>query len=366
MENVIEAAIAAIENKENDSEILAAKTPKAHIENGCGYVFEEKAESVAAAMKAARLDWNVISKPLYYDNPVTNEKDIVSGRFANVREDTGKVLGVVSDRYGIVSNAMGFEVVDLMMHAGEAHNQISIETAGCLRGGAEVFISAKFPNKYRINTHDDDGGIDDYILFRNTHDGSGTVMVLFTPIKVICQNTLSAAMKKAKNKVSFRHTSYVGDRLSLVDANSRQNMFNILALHEDFKKEFEENMQYLREKKLPQGFSDKDIIAFVSKVVCDEAQQKVIADANFSVDLVSKDLLSTQKRNVIKRVADTIESGIGQQYDRGTAAWLWNGVTCYSQNVKDWHGDAEKKFSSITDGPAQDMSVKAHSIVMAM
>ena len=124
-------------------------------------------------------------------------ENIVPTHKATMIEESNQYINVVGDGYGVIQNSKAFEFIDLMTSGTIGGEQTPIiETAGILNDGARMYVTAKMPGKFFVNG-DDSEGIDDYILFTNTHDGSGAVMALFTPIRVICQNTLNAAIRGA-------------------------------------------------------------------------------------------------------------------------------------------------------------------------
>ena len=153
------------------------------------------------------------------------QENIVDTHCATMIEENNHFLSVVGSKYGVVQNSKAFEFIDLMTSGTLGAEQTPvIETAGILNDGARMYVTAKMPGKFFIDGDDGDG-IDDYILFTNTHDGSGAVMALFTPIRVICQNTLNAAIRGAQNKVAFKHTLNVNDKLEFT---REENMHFIL------------------------------------------------------------------------------------------------------------------------------------------
>lgn len=119
------------------------------------------------ALKLAGLDWKVVQEPL-----ITGAGDMVDGYKANVRNTDNRVLGVVGDRYRIVQNEEAFAFTDDLLGYG-----VRYETAGSLQGGKKVWMLAHMPQEYIIvGEH-----ISPYLLFSNSHDGSGAVKVAITP-----------------------------------------------------------------------------------------------------------------------------------------------------------------------------------------
>ena len=156
------------------------------------------APTSADALRYAGLDWTVESK----DIQLCGGKKI-PGYHANVRSTDGSVLGVVGDRYKIVQNVDAFSFTDGIIGEGAVY-----ETAGALNGGRTVWMLAKLD---QMNLAGDE--TDNYLCFANTHDGSGSVKVCITPIRVVCNNTLNAALHTAKRKFSMRHTTNIDKRI---------------------------------------------------------------------------------------------------------------------------------------------------------
>lgn len=185
--------------------------------HGLGIIIEE-APTSDEAIKIAGLDWNVIQRPVY------TSTGIIPGFKANIRETDEKFLGLVTDRYRIVQNREAFEFTDSLLGEG-----VKYETAGSLASGKRVWMLAKMETATIT-----DEKVDPYLVFTNNHDGNGAIRVAITPVRVVCQNTLNLAMKRASRHWSAVHT---GDMQSkLVEA--RNTLLNakeyMTALEEEF------------------------------------------------------------------------------------------------------------------------------------
>ncbi len=152
----------------------------------------------ARALHCAGLDWTVESR----DIQLCDGK-IIPGYHANVRSTDGTVLGVVGDRYKIVQNVDAFSFTDGIIGEGAVY-----ETAGALNGGRKVWLLAKLE---QMNLGGDEAH--NYLCFANTHDGSGSVKVCITPVRVVCNNTLNMALQGAKRSFSMRHTTNIDKRI---------------------------------------------------------------------------------------------------------------------------------------------------------
>lgn len=157
-----------------------------------------EAPTSADALRHSGLDWTVESR----DIQLCGGKKI-PGYHANVRSTDNAVLGVVGERYKIVQNTDAFSFTDGIIGEGARY-----ETAGSLNGGRTVWMLAKLD---QMKLAGDD--TDNYLCFANTHDGSGSVKVCITPVRVVCNNTLNLALSGAKRKFSMRHTTNVGTRI---------------------------------------------------------------------------------------------------------------------------------------------------------
>jgi hypothetical protein len=223
-----------------------------------------------------------------------------------------------------------------------------IETAGILNDGARMYVTAKMPGKFFIGGDDSDG-IDDYILFTNTHDGSGAVMALFTPIRVICQNTLNAAIRGAVNKVAFKHTKNVGDKLEFTKEENIHFIMSILNRHKIFKEEFVNQLTHLKSQKI----TDADALTFATYVMSGNKGMENIKLLNSNNrDIWGIDEISTRTKNQIVALRDTIESGVGQSQFRGTKLWLYNGLTSYMNNTRTYKSEEDKMDSILLGGDA--------------
>ena len=153
------------------------------------------------ALELAGLDWTVEQRPIFIESsPFTQ----IPGYVANVRDKDNKVLGVVTPRYKVVQNAEAFEFTDNLIGG-----DVKYVTAGSLKEGRRVWMLAQLP---RTRILGDD--VDPYICFSNSHDGTGTVKVCMTPIRVVCNNTLNLALESAKRCWSTRHMGNIESKLN--------------------------------------------------------------------------------------------------------------------------------------------------------
>lgn len=124
----------------------------------------------------------------------------IPGKVAIVRDDTDSVLSVMSDSYAIIQNEYCFAFADALVGEGSA----SYATAGSIGGGKKVFLQAELDGSFFVGGRSDEE-VKRLLLFGNSHDGSTAQFALCTPIRVVCQNTLNAALSGAKNMFKVYH-----------------------------------------------------------------------------------------------------------------------------------------------------------------
>lgn len=170
--------------------------------HGLGTMVQE-APTSEDALHIAELDWRVEQTPVFTDAGIE-----IPGYKANRRNTDGSILGIVSDRYRIVQNTEAFEFTDAIV--GETEDGVvKYETAGSLCGGKRIWLLAKMPTKKVL---DDD--VEPYMFFSNSHDGTGSIKVGMTPVRIVCANTLAIALNTAKRQWSTKH---VGDMQSKLE-----------------------------------------------------------------------------------------------------------------------------------------------------
>jgi phage/plasmid-like protein (TIGR03299 family) len=168
-----------------------------------------KPATAEQAIKAAHLDWTVIKQPLF-----AGEKEYhrVPDYYAVVRGDDwskgeSTVLGIVRREYTPLQNREAFKFFDPIVGAKAA----IYHTAGALGDGERIWILARLPDDIRVIGDDI---TQKYLLLSNSHDGNSAVQIKFTPIRVVCQNTLTMALNQGPT-LRVPHTKDVRRRLMI-------------------------------------------------------------------------------------------------------------------------------------------------------
>ena len=177
---------------ENNEMFSVRETPW----HGLGTVLADY-PSTAEALVAAGLDWQVLEEPIY-----TSDMQVIPGFKRTIRGDNGKTLGVVGEKFATIQNATMFAAAEAVAGTQEA----LWETAGPLDGGKRVWALMKLDKSLYIAGEK----LDPYFVITQGHDGRNSLCLKTTPIRVVCHNTLTAAIGSGKKKnvgtFVIRHT----------------------------------------------------------------------------------------------------------------------------------------------------------------
>lgn len=213
--------------------------------HGLGTVIKE-APTSDDAIKIAGLDWEVIPKPIY--DEFGRE---IPGFKVNQRSSDNKNLGIVTNRYKIVQNREAFAFTDALLGEG-----VKYETAGSLASGKRVWMLARMEGTTLCEEK-----IDPFLVFTNSHDGTGAVRVAITPVRVVCQNTLNLALNQASRHWSCAHKGDIQGKLEEARYTLESAERYMKALEEEFgelksKKINENQVRKMTDKLLELEFSN--------------------------------------------------------------------------------------------------------------
>ncbi|MEZ7505472.1 DUF932 domain-containing protein [Flavobacterium sp. Arc2] len=303
------------------------------------------------AIKHAGLDYEVTKSPLYTKTSniidptenleIGNNEVNVPNYFATIRTDNNIVLGVVGKDYHIVQNREAFSFFDSIVGGTDG---ILYETAGALGNGERIFITAKLPDYIRVGNGDD--VTEKYIFLTTSHDGSGSITAAFTPIRIVCQNTLNASLRNMSNVVRIRHTSGAKQRL--------ENAHKVMGLANEFSNQLEGILNNWAKVKV----HDHEVKKMIQFALCPnkETLQHLKTGNN--------DEISTVFKNTVEDAFAYAMTSDSQQMNttKGTLFGDYNAVTGYYQNVRSYKDSEAKLQSIILGGTAQLKSQKAFEI----
>jgi phage/plasmid-like protein (TIGR03299 family) len=279
----------------------------------------------------AGLDYEVELLPAFVKRG--NKYLPIPGTNGTARTDTDDVFGTVGSRYHVVQNKDAFEFFDSIVGEGAA----VYETAGALGDGERIFITAKLPDDIIVGKD----CIRQYLFLTTAHDGSGAVHGAFTPVRIVCNNTLQMALRQSRRAVSIRHTT--GAQQKLRDAHK---LMGITARNS---KTLSEALNAIAKVKI----SDAQLRRFIELAMSPQREQ--IDEKEFSQRFV----------NTIDEIMEYAHVHPTQltKETKGTLYGALHAVTGYFQNVKEYKDD-EKAVRSIIYGTAKRKSAFAMSVAL--
>jgi phage/plasmid-like protein (TIGR03299 family) len=307
--------------------------------HGLGQIVQE-APTSADAIKLAGLDFEVLKKPATIDGheiPYT---------FGLVHGQTGKPFAAaVGSQYTVVQNRDCFDFFDSIVG-----DELAIyETAGALGDGQTIFITAKLPNFIEVKGD----VIEQYLFLTNSH-GKGQIEAAFTPVRIVCNNTLNQALANCSHSVRLLHRRNVHDKLK--QAHKVMGMVNTM------KPQLIEVFNLMASKNIVEA----DLKEILLHSFANDSQLEILAK---NEQLKGPELASITKLEGIvagayaySQLSDTQQTAA----TRGTLFGAYNAVTGYYQNVREIKdGKAESHFNSIYGGSGYDVAQKALDLCIA-
>lgn len=186
----------------------------------------DRAPTTQEALRQSGLDWHVNLQPVYArltDSNSPHDGNTIEcedhrAMVRDVHKQDGSVasdvLGIVGTRYCPLQNVDAFAWFNPLA----ADGSVELESAGSVKGGRHVWILARIASKPLQVGRNPQDVASPYLLLSNSHDGSRAVTVAFTPIRVVCWNTLSAANRQADKRGAssrkVRHTAAAANTLA--------------------------------------------------------------------------------------------------------------------------------------------------------
>ena len=320
--------------------------------HGLGQIIEDHPTSEEAIIFAG-LDYEVEKRKLFtFDHANSSEatapdgiqiqKVEIKNYFATVRTDTDQLLGIVGSKYEIVQNKTAFTFFDRLVNDGSG---IKYETAGALGNGEKIFITAKMPDFIKIGRKDI---IEEYIFLTTSHDGSGSIMAAFTPVRIVCNNTLNMALRNHTNAVFIKHTANAETKL--------QGAARIISISNNTALQLET----LFNKWAKVRVSDAELKKLLRLAMAPNTEVfAAVAEDRNGFEF------SRQFEEVCGQVFEYAMAAPSQQMDTtaGTLFGAYNAITGYYQNVKNYKDD-NAKVNSLMFGTGLERTKKAFELCM--
>lgn len=284
------------------------------------------------AIELANLDYEVKRADVQF----TAQENVVpiKGYYATYRTDTNEYLGMVKSRYEIVQNADAFTFFDSIIDSGEA----IFETAGALGRGERIFLLAKLPDDIKIGGED----INKYLLLTNSHDGTSSLLVGLTHTRVVCNNTLQAALRDLTNKVSIDHVSGAKDKI--------KEAARVMGLASKYSAEVSEIFNQMVDRRMTEG----EYHEFFTKILKPEYVEVDTPEKMAEMSTKLKNTIDATMQFALTHPTQTTPEA------NGTLWGAYNAVSGYFNYIKNYN-NAEDKFSSQFFGAANKKMLKSFS-----
>lgn len=314
-------------------------------------------KTAAEVMDKARMNWDVDKCELVAEMPfgINRDNSVKAGEFAHeghiyrrcpnaygtFRTDNNIPLGVVKQKYEVVQNRDAFRFFDAAIERGQA----IFDRAGAFGDGEKIVLTAKIPGSV---DNPDGSPIDKYLVFANSHDGSCSVNIMFTPVRVVCSNVLNSALNNSDSYIRIRHTSSAGRRIDLAE--------DIIKASIEQSKSAGEIYCALGKLKL----TDDNVLEYLASTILNDGEYqavmeydpvkgfKALVERNYFC--MEKTGISMTKANKFAAMYEYYFQGPGQTNILGTAWGAYNAVTGYFTNVVNM--DGEKRMDSLVWGGA--------------
>lgn len=257
------------------------------------------AQSWGEVRKLANLDFSVSKHQLYDPWGVPIEQ------WGIFRDDNHRYLGPVGSVYKEIQNEYSGEFLDTLLgQMGGAH----YESAGVLGHGQKIWAMARVPMDFKVDGQDPHTT---YLLFVTSHDGSTAATVKLTTIRVVCQNTLNAAIAMNGVFTKVKHTRDADNKLEA----AKKMMGNAV-----------------------RGVKDlEDKLTLLSRRMLDKETYVESLDRIFPLPNGKKEAASSARRdNLLAEITRLFEVNDDNAFPdfRGTGFNLLNAITEYTDHLR--------------------------------
>jgi len=264
------------------------------------------------AIIASGLDWDVELRKIYQETK-SGTISVVPGKYALARTTDDLVYGVYGNQYSPMQNRKGFAFFDAVV----GNDDAKYVSAGSLRKGAVVWILAELKGSRGVKGEE----VKQYLILANSHNGEFALQMWWTPIRVVCMNTLKMAMSRHTQRFYSRHTKGMDSRVDQAQM--------MLGIGNAYFEEFERSANIMANRQMN---SEKL-----------EAMLKHVFDWREVVIPVGKEkvLVPTRKEERMGEVMNLFEHGKGMDNPdiRGTMWAGYNAVAEYTDHAKEYRRD---------------------------
>ena len=270
--------------------------------------FIEKPKTAREAIEMAGLNWSVEKVPVKFEFGENEQaqrgygnKAIFPRKFVTYRTDNNQPLGIVGSDYHVVQNNTVFDFIDPIVNDGV----VEYYGGGAFNHGNVVWLQLKLAGR-QIDLGNDDR-IEKYILLLNSHNCMFKLTTMFTPIRIVCQNTLNIAISVAKKResgvVAMKHCKFMKDKIEKAQ--------KVMSVAVDHYAQVEENYRRMTLQRI----SEKDLLNYANRVIN-----------------VKKSNITSKKS--VDEIIKTTYGSPGAEKFPGSLWNAYNGVTYYADYLR--------------------------------
>ena len=306
-------------------------------------------------MKAANLDWNVVKTPMFTTLPNGQTHTVVGKKgneYSTLVRDHGTnefapedVFGVVGPEWIPVQNSEVFSFMDKFCNAGN----MTMETCGALKGGTEIWALARFADDFDVVKGD---AIKGYLLFHSAHVWGKGNQIRLTPVRVVCNNTLTMAIGGNGRKAG---TQYRMPHVRAFDAEVQQTAEIALGLASAQMEEFKEVSQFLASTPA----KTEQVQEMIAKIYHPKQFAQFVEDK-------SKEPVETLFTHTTEGVWEAVNLAPGADLRGSKGSW-WgalNGVTYFEDHMRHSLTDQSNVLGSAWFGAGAKRKTDAMALAM--
>jgi hypothetical protein len=277
------------------------------------------------------LNYEVAHAPVYSFLPENKEYNRIEGKRLIYNKNTGQPINVMTDSYKIIQNADAFSIIKPFF------GDIKPVWSGAIDNGAVAFMQCSIGKTINISGDK----INRYLFIVNSHDGSSSLKISFSPVRQACDNMLVQLMR-VPCYASIKHTT-----------NASAQIFDVesaLIAEKVYARTMEETFLKLRDYRITQN----QIEYVINTVVGNEETQE---NTDITITVPAKEI-SSRKKNLIEKMKQYVKYGVGQEYHENSALWLFNGISSFYQNEY-VNKNSELQLKSVLNGNVNRKSLIA-------
>lgn len=282
-------------------------------------------------LEKAGLNWEVEKLPIFAQNG--KNKIAIPNKELLIRSSDGASLDVVGSDWNPLQNLEAFEFFNDFVCSGD----MEMHTAGSLEGGRRVWALAKVNDAFEVFKED---VIEQYLLFSNPHKYGMSIDVRMTPVRVVCNNTITVALNKQSNKmVRVNHRKQFDAEL----------VMETLGVAKEKLDTYKEAAKFLGKKK----YKNETILEYFQRVFPKTSGVKAKNDKIIKL----ADVKNGKVNDIVSRNArialDVINTQPGAEHGRGSWWQAFNTVTYMTDHIigrgedtrmqSAWYGNNAKK-----------------------